>query len=56
MLSRIFLPAQVGLFRSGRSIQRLTFFPAVRNLTSADSDLHEAIVLLLDFGKVYDTL
>ena len=43
------------LLRSGRSIA-LDIFAAVRKAANLDSGLHEAIVLLLDFSKAYDTL
>ena len=55
ILSSIVLPAQVG-FVPQRSIHTaLDIFSAVRKAASADSDLHGAIVLLLDFAKTYDT-
>ena len=34
----------------------LDIFAAVRKAANLDSDLHGAIVLLLDFAKAYDTL
>ncbi|CAI5717474.1 unnamed protein product [Peronospora effusa] len=56
MLSHIVLQAQVG-FVPQRSIHTaLDIFSAARKAASADSDLHGAIVLLLDFAKAYDTL
>ena len=45
-----FCQLKLVLSRSGRSIAA-----AVRKATSADSNLHGAIVLLLDFAKAYDT-
>ena len=55
MLSRIVLPAPVS-FVPQRTIHTALDTSAVRKAASADSDLHGAIVLLLDFAKAYDTL
>ena len=44
------------LFRSGQSIQILKNFAAVHEAVHVGSDLHGAIVILIDFEKAYDTL
>ena len=56
LLSKLVLPAYVA-FVPKRSIHTaLDIFAAVRKAANLDSDLHGAIVLLLDFAKAYDTL
>ena len=56
LLSHIVSPAQVGFFPKRSIHTALDIVKAVRKAARADSDLHEAIVLLLDFAKDFDKL
>ena len=56
LLAHIVSPAQVGFFPKISIHTAFNIFKAVINAATEDSDLHKAIVSLLDFAKAYDTL